>query len=286
MCRERAFNKFDVRFIKYSKYWLNNKKHRELLDSQYDYFVCGSDQIWNPSTYNFGSNNFAMFATSTKKVTMAPSFGVTDFPKEREKEFRECLNTFKYVSVREVSGTEIVKTLTGKEAEVTIDPTLMIDKDTWRIIAQKPAWLKDGNYILCYTLGMQYMNDWVNDLAKQYDSNVINLMDNSYFDYYTTDPAGFLYLIDNCKLMITDSFHGSIFAIVFDRPLVVMERKDEYVSMNTRLDNMLHLFDLEDRRYSNVVQTNQFMKHSYCHTYEIIREEQKKGNEFLQKSFG
>lgn len=151
--REEAFKLFDRRYIKYSKYWINNANHRRILDNQYDLFVCGSDQLWNPTTENYGANNFAMFCQNNKKITMAPSFGVETFPERRVEEYRNYLNSFRHLSVRETSGAQIIKSITGRDAKVVIDPTLMIAKEKWESIAKKPGWLGDNKYILCYVLG-------------------------------------------------------------------------------------------------------------------------------------
>lgn len=280
--RECAFNSFDKKYIKYSKYWINKKRDRKILDKYYDYFICGSDQLWNPSTYNYGANNFAMFTISKKKLTMAPSFGVEEFPKEREKEFREYLNSFEMLSVREETGKAIIKKLTGRDAEVVIDPTLMISSDKWLEIVEKPDWIEDKNYILCYFLGNQYMMDWVNELAKKDDYKVINLMDNSNKKIFCTNPAQFLYLIKNCKLMVTDSFHGSVFSILFQRPLVVMERKDSFVSMNTRLDNLLKMFKITNRKFSNIT-SNMIYKTDYKEAFTILQQKRLEGEKFIRK---
>ena len=284
--RERAFDAFDERYIKYSKYWMNNPKHIAVLNQKYDFFVCGSDQLWNPTSYNYGANNFAMFASSEKKVTMAPSSGVTEFPKEREHEFAEYLNTFRRISVRESSGAEIVRQLTGKHAYTAIDPTLMISRDQWASVSEKPSWFKDEKYILCYFLGSSYLDKTIKTIAEEHHCRVIDLMDKSNIDYYTTDPSGFLYLVAHSELMITDSFHGSVFSVLFDRPLAVVERKDEFVSMNTRLDNLLGLFGLEDRKFSVLSESDRFMDHDYSIAYKILEKEKKAAYDFLISSFG
>lgn len=238
--RERTFAIFDKKYVKFSHFWMNRPKDLKKASVYYDCFVCGSDQVWNPSTYNYGANNFAMFAGGgKKKITMAPSFGVTDFPAERKEEFATYLNSFSQLSIREKSGADIIRQLTGRDTQVVIDPTLMFKADEWEKIEECPSWLKNKKYLLTYTLGNQYQKEWIQQFAEKYNLDVINLMDQSNLDYYTVDPAGFLYLIHHCEIMVTDSFHGSVFSVLFDRPLVIMERKDEFVSMNTRLDNLV-----------------------------------------------
>ena len=281
--REDAFDAFDRKYVKYSKYWINNAAHRSALDNEYDVFVCGSDQLWNPTTEKYGANNFAMFAADKKKVTMAPSFGVTEFPNNRVEEFKAYLNSFCYLSVREETGAQIVKELTGREATVVIDPTLMIQREKWEHIEKKPQWLNQDEYILCYALGSQYMMKWVQEIADKNNCKVVNLMNNEDRRFYCTDPAEFLYLTHHCKLMVTDSFHGSVFSIMFEKPLVVMDRKDEFVSMNTRLDNLLEMFGIQNRRFSDVSEERLFDV-EYAQAYAVLSEKRQEGNRFLKKA--
>lgn len=282
--REKNFAQFDSDFIHFSELWINRQGDRIKANKRYDYFACGSDQLWNPTTYNYGANNFAMFADSYKKVTIAPSFGVTEFPVERRQEFQDYLKSFKHLSVREKTGADIIYDLTGKCAEVVLDPTLMFDSDTWSKYEKKPKWLHDEKYILNYTLGKSSPSDWIKHIADKYGFRVIDLMDTNNIDYFTTDPSGFLYLIHHSQLMVTDSFHGSVFSILFERPLVIVERKDEFVSMNTRLDNLIELFEIQDRRFSVIANFDNPLSCNYSHTNEILQNARKSSFAFLEKA--
>lgn len=281
--REFQFKKFDKKYIKYSKYWLNNDKHIGKLNSIYDYFLCGSDQVWNPMTDNYGTRNFASFAEKNKRITMAPSFGVEEIPTNKKEIFKKMLNDFKYLSVREKSGAYIIKSLTNRDSTVVIDPTLMIDADKWRDISSRPSWMLDEKYILVYCLGDLYFNNWLSSLSNEYGYKIINIMDKN-LEFYAINPSHFVYLIEHCELMVTDSFHGSVFSLLFDRPFVVMERKDQYVSMNTRLDNLLSLFNLNDRKFHNIDKDKLFC-HNYEEAYNILEHEREKALNFLRVAF-
>ncbi len=281
--REKSFDCFDSMYIKYAPYWLNKNSHVRKLNERYDLFVCGSDQLWNPTTFNYGSNNFAMFAENRKKITLAPSFGVDEVPEARKMEFKNYLNTFRRLSVREKSGQDIIYALTGKESQIVIDPTLMINTVKWKEVSKKPEWFRNDKYILVYTLGNAYMIECVQKIAKQYGYKIINLMAQDNADYYCANPAHFLYLIQHCELMVTDSFHGSVFSILFNKPFVVMERKDEFVSMNTRLDNLLEMFCLKGRRFSKIENADLFHS-NYEKAYEILEEKRKEAYNFVRKA--
>ena len=282
--REKSFSQFDRKYIHFSNLWINKQSDRKRANKRYDYFACGSDQLWNPTTYNYGANNFAMFADSYKKITIAPSFGVTEFPEKRRKEFQDYLKSFKHLSVREKTGAEIIYNLTGQEAEVVLDPTLMFDADIWSEFEKKPEWLNEEKFILNYTLGKSYPSDWIKNLADKYGFGIINLMDTSNIDYFTTSPAGFLYLIHHSQLMVTDSFHGSVFSVLFRRPLVIVERKDEFVSMNTRLDNLIDLFQLQDRRYDVVSSSENPLDCNYNHVDAALKNTRRSSYTFLKNA--
>lgn len=100
-----------------------------------------------------------------KKITMAPSFGVTDFPAERKEEFATYLNSFSQLSIREKSGADIIRQLTGRDTQVVIDPTLMFKADEWEKIEECPSWLKNKKYLLTYT--------WVISIKKNGFSSLL-----------------------------------------------------------------------------------------------------------------
>lgn len=281
--RKKSFNDFEKKYIHYAKWWLNSKKHIIKLNDKYEYFICGSDQIWNPTSYRITAKNFLFFAERKKRIPLAPSFGVCDVPDERKNEFKDYLNGFDQLSIREKSGANIIKMLTGKEAEVLIDPTMMLSCNEWKKLSQRPRWFNEEKYILNYTLGEQYEKDKIEDLGTKYGLKVINLMDQSDKDIYSINPSNFLYLIQNCELVITDSFHGTVFSVLFDKPVIVMERKDYFVAMNTRLDNLLDLLKLGSRKFDTVFENGNFFEHEYFELYKIIELERSRVHSFINK---
>ena len=127
------------------------------------------------------------------------------------------------------------------------------------------------------------MLEWVQEIADKRSYKVINLMDAENERFYCCNPSHFLYLIQHCELMVTDSFHGSVFTLLFGRPLVVMERKDGFISMNTRLDNLLNLFKLNDRRSSEVSELKLFQA-DYEESYQILKTKREEAFSFFRKA--
>lgn len=244
LSREKKFELFDKENINYSNLYLSKPKDIDKMKNIFYFFACGSDQVWNPMDKKYGYNNFAMFTKN--KITMAPSFGVDVFPQNRVKEFNTYLNSFDYLSAREKSGVEIIKNISGKTAECVIDPTLMLSKDEWISLQKKPHFIKDDNYILVYCLGNNNFSKEISEFSKKENLKIIDIM-NYKNKGYCIGPSEFIYLVNNAKYIITDSFHGSIFSLLFEKKFAIFERKDKFDSMNTRIENLIELFMINDR---------------------------------------
>lgn len=225
------------------------------LKEQYDYFVAGSDQVWHCWKNDRMELEFffLMFADSSQRLTMAPSFGFEAFPDEFRKTYQEGLEGFPCLSVREERGAELIKELTGQDAVVLLDPTMLIDTSEWIKILRKPSQYVDQNYIFVYMLGEveEEIQEAIGHLAGQMKASVVDITDISSDYYIHTRPDEFLYWIHHAKLIVTNSFHASVFSILFNRPFVVTERTNKR-NMGSRLDTLLRKFGLEDRHYKTM----------------------------------
>ena len=156
----------------------------------------------------------------------------------------------KAISVREQAGAELIEQLTGRKVEVVADPTMLVAAENWREIARKPSWLKGDEEILTtYFLGKR-PDEVINRLAMEHGLKVVNILDEHVFEHYAVAPEEWLWLIDHARLMYTDSFHGTVFSILFRRPFVVAERIEAGCAskMTSRIDTLLGKFGLEARR--------------------------------------
>lgn len=159
------------------------------LNNKYDYFIAGSDQIWNPAFVNL-KNEFLQFADRNKRVAYAASFGVSEIKPDKVEIVRKGLEGIDYISVREQAGAKIVKDLTGKEVPVLVDPTLLLSAEEWEKIMERPVWYRDEKYILVYFLSKlpdKIRND-IKNLAEKYKLKIIDLMDRENIDYYCSPP--------------------------------------------------------------------------------------------------
>ena len=217
----------------------------------YDAYICGSDQIWNPNYSSTSSAYFLQFAPQQKRVAFAPSFGISELPEVIKPLYREWLNGIPILSVREEKGAEIIKSLTGREVPVLPDPTMCLSAAEWESIEKRPDFAR-GKYVLTYFLGNETnkYRRYIEKYAKKNHLRIINLFDMREPDFYLADPAEFVWLIHHADTIFTDSFHGTVFSLIFHVPFVVFERVESGGSgMSSRIDTLLKLTGMEERRF-------------------------------------
>lgn len=277
--RKYNFLNFSNKYIK-TKYYLKSN-----ISDKYDYFVAGSDQIWNYNFPDFNENMFLMFSPKEKNISYAASFGIDSIKDEKKDLFKKGLSNFKNISVREDKGKEIVDSLLKiNQTEVLIDPTMLLDRRKWEEIMKKPKNIEGKKYILNYFLGTlsEKKKKDINDFAKKNGCEVINILDKK-DQFYEYGPSEFLYLVKNAFLICTDSFHSSVFSIIFDRPFIIFDRDDKEEKMNSRIDTLLNKFEIKNRRYQDQI-TEKNIQHDYSKAYEVLKKEQEKSIIFLKKS--
>ena len=282
--RYNYFMEFNKK-IKYSKYYIDKEHTPENLKDKYDCFITGSDQVWNPNFGRMSDIDFLTFAPKEKRNSFSASFGISEIPLEMKEYYKERLEGINNISVREEAGKKIVEELTGrKDAQVLVDPTMLLTAEEWDKVSKKPKQLKTDKYILNYFLGelSETRKKEIDRIAKENNCKVINILDKN-SPFYQTGPSEFLYLEKNAFLICTDSFHSSVFAILYNRPFVVFEREDKLVNMNSRIETLINKFNLQNRKFTGKI-TEENLQHDYKEAYEILEKERQKSNEFLKKA--
>lgn len=246
--REKNFKRFNKR-IKFSKKvfsWNNYSWMKE-----YDYFIVGSDQVWNPQ---FRLTEFDLCAFSEKKkiISFAASIGVTKLDDNDIYKIKKYLTGIKAISVRENEGAKLLEQILPNQNIVTLlDPTLLLNDIEWESIETKPNFVIPKKFILCYFLGGMNENtiNFVNNYARIHKLQIINLLDKKSL-YYECGPSEFLYLERNADIIFTDSFHSIVFSIIFKKNFIVFDRiEKQHDCMNSRISTILKKFNLEDRVY-------------------------------------
>ena len=280
--REYNFKKFNDRHINS----VFDYRIKDDLNDRYDYFIVGSDQIWNPH-YADLKNEFLQFADRNKRVAYAASFGVSEIKPDKIEEVKKGLKGIDFISVREQAGAKIVKELMGKDVPVLVDPTLLLTAEEWEQVMERPAWYRDEKYILSYFLSdiPDKVKTDIIKLSELYKLKVIDLSNNENIDYFCSPPSEFLYLIKNCSLMYTDSFHGTVFSILNRKPFVTSARQSR-VNMDSRIDTLLSIFNLKSRKISkeNNYEITNPMEIEYPNVEAILDRERQRSREFLCKA--
>lgn len=255
------------------------------INNDYDFFVVGSDQVWKPNYGRLSDLDLLTFTVYEKKIAFSASFGIDELPERYKERASKALMDFKAISVREDAGKKIVEELTGrKDVEVLIDPTMLLTAKEWDKVAKKPKQLRGNRYILNYFLGnlSEERKKEIDRIAIENGCEVINILDkNSAF--YKTGPSEFLYLEKNAFLICTDSFHSSVFAILYNKPFIIFNREDNLVNMNSRIETLINKFNLKNRKFTGKI-TEKNLKHDYTEAYKILEEERKKSDDFLKKA--
>lgn len=283
--RENCFNKFN-KYIKFSRNYIDINNIPSNLSDKYDYFFTGSDQVWNPTFGRMTDIDFITFANKEKRNSFSASFGISEIPEEMKEYYKSKLNNMNNISVREDRGKEIIEELTGRsDVDVLVDPTMLLTSEEWDYVSKKPKQLKKDRYILNYFLGevSEERKTEICRVAKENNCEVINLLDKN-SEFYGTGPSEFLYLEKNAFCICTDSFHSSVFAILYNRPFIVFDREDSNAKMNSRLETLINKFNLKNRRFDGRI-TNENLNHNYEEAYKILEKERKKTDTFLKRCF-
>jgi len=249
MRRRRLFN-FTKQYIDHLEFIDN----REVWNKNWDEYACvvtGSDQVWhNWNTMDRELEFYYLeFVDKEKRVAYAPSFGFTSFPKEDEERHRRGLLELSALSCREKEGCDIIYALCGRSAERLLDPTLVLVKERWEAFEKRPSFIAHENgYVLVYLLG-EYTEEYrsiVEETAAQKHLEVINVSDITTPKYYSVSPNEFVWLIHHAGVVCTDSFHGTVFALQFEKEITVFERKQAgYEQMFGRIRDLVQALHME-----------------------------------------
>lgn len=255
--RMKAFENFKKKYFKFSP---NHIGWKDLLTTNQDYdtFIIGSDQVWNP--INIGTDFFNLLFTEDDKyrISYASSFGVSSIPTSQIKKTKHYLERIQCLSTREKSGLEIIKRLTGRNAELVCDPTLLVDKNLWDRLKGKNRFISE-KYIFCYFLGNNPEHRAFANRFKEYTGykivalqhlDELILSDITFADIkpFNVGPEEFVNLISNAEFILTDSFHGTIFSLLYHKRFFTFSRFESstQASTNSRISSLLELVGVRD----------------------------------------
>jgi hypothetical protein len=246
--KEAKIKKFRNEYLTLSRktYFTNNSLKKSCND--YDIYICGSDQVWNePFALNAEGrptlSYYLNFVNDGKtRISYAASFGTDKLSTKVIDLVKPELQKYKMISVRENTGKSIVENDLGLKASLVVDPTLLLTKESYeaiiadKIVIEKYQFFtyllhenqKTANIINDYI----YNNYFKKDIDKRYNQEPISMIE-------------WLYNINNAKLVLTNSYHGVIFSILFQTPFIVVPVENS--GMNDRVITLLHSLGLQGR---------------------------------------
>lgn len=240
-------------FKKFNKKYIKMKRYSIKLNAKTDAFISGSDQVWNPD-FCFDSFYYLDFADKGKRMSYAASFGVETISDDKSKIIGKWIRGFKYISVRELNAIEMVKKMSSREAVLVLDPTLLLTSDEWREIESQPKDFNKQSFVVAYFLG-KIPQEALN-VIREYEVNgkeiVILEGDDTPFNEiiskktFAYNPSEFIWLFSHCDEVLTNSYHGTIFSLLFHKKFNIFKREIKGINKNmkSRLDSLIMMLDL------------------------------------------
>ncbi len=260
--RKAHFKKFRE-IIPHTSDAIYTKDTIKSINDDFDIIITGSDQVWNPNY--FCEPFFLNFVRgSKKKIAYSASLGVNELTPYQRKVMMPMLEEIDHISVRENTAKNLIKEEVSKYIQVVVDPVLLLDKREWQEMAIKPK-IKE-KYIFTYFLGTFKDN---RDIARLISDETtmpivniphpmmfINYCDEEFSEMKVKDagPMEFVGLVENSQVVVTDSFHGVLFAVIFEKDFFVLKRNNDNdpKSMNSRIVDLLGELGISERIISTM----------------------------------
>ncbi len=267
------------------------------LPPQCEAFVVGSDQVWHPGGHYEDASYFLKFAPQQQRVAYAPSLGLSEIPGHARDWMKEQILDIPYLSIREKEGADEIKALTGRTAQVVLDPTLLLDIKTWNSISEEDSNITSKEYLLCYILESDnYIRETAKAIAKYLDLVIVALPVNKHdimdsnpdiIKAYNTGPAEFVGLFKNAAFVCTDSFHGTVFSIIYNCPFFTFKRHNNpsQAALHSRMNTILGITGLRERvLYKGKDLPDNAMTVDFSYANQQIFKEKEKSLSFLSES--
>lgn len=261
--RKKAFDEFHAKYIPTGKEkYTTNQELKNNLPSA-DAYICGSDQIWNSLFENGKDPAFYLdFVPNYRlKISYAASFATEDIDENIKPFVKKSVSRLDVISVRETSGVKILNNLGIEQVTQVLDPIFLLDAAHWVKTFIKTV---EGNYVLVYDFDSNpQIKEHALKLKKEKGFKIFAMNKNiNYADknFSMQGPETFLSLIYHSQIILTNSFHGLAFAILFEKPFKIVNRNEK---INTRMKDLLNIFDLSFLLYESDMNTKKSKEINY-----------------------
>lgn len=251
------YKNFNNKFLKLTRRCktINDLKNLE----EYDAYICGSDQIWNPIHTPCGLDPayYLAFAPEGKKrVSYAASFGGSQINEAGERNIKEFLPLMHNVSVREQSGVSILNDL-GIKSQLVLDPVFLLNKTAWGKLKHLKYQLPE-KYVLVYGYDNKYDLKDIVEKCGYKDITIVDLLDAK---YKNLGPREFISLVEDAEFIVTSSFHCIAFSIILHKNFIAVKTGNE--DLFERLSNIMSITGQEDRIYNENRNTSELGEIDY-----------------------
>ena len=274
----------------------HGKKEWNEVEKEYIAFITGSDQVWNPNYFQSMMMLDFVKSKKIKKIAYAPSIGVSKLSYLTRRKYKRLLSSYSAIAMREQKATKILSDISPVKVKTVLDPTLLLDCDNWNKIADKAEiddYLDIGKpYVLCYFVGnRKSYADYIRLVKTETGLNcVIIPMEIDLSDCGTVarniGPKEFVFLIKNAEIICTDSFHATVFSILYKKEFYVLKRFDDNSkkSQNGRLDEILETYGLGKRYIKDEKSFERNKNIDYNFVHNLLNENRKFSQEYLRES--
>jgi len=254
----RHFDEFKKKHLEFSELVYNNFSGLKKNYPFADILIVGSDQVWldsghiEPYFLNFGSS-------STKRIAYAASFGRDVLSREEIATHENTLAKFNSIGVRESSGIGLCKKLGFNDAVLVPDPTILLDKNEWMTIRETSNYFnRDGFKVFVYMIGGENHNKILKTAYElNHDHNTIYVTSDGYNSKSNAFPSigEWIDLVERSDFIITNSFHGTVFSLLFNKNFITLTRDGKAAKMNVRTKSFLQRLKLDHRLLEQYNQT-------------------------------
>lgn len=233
--KEKKLSRFISKHLSLTCLCRNHRTIKTIADGKYDLYVVGSDQVWNTRFTNCDPTYLLDFVTDGKArcISLSSSFASKVLDEAYSKTFEKSLEKFSHLSVRESNGVDILKGLGYFDANLILDPTLLLSATQWNKLREKNSYSGE-QYILLYMLTYAFEpRPLIFEVLKFYQQKMgckiialegyedcLGKTDLEIIDATDSSISDFLNYFENASLVVTSSFHGTAFALNYGRPLL------------------------------------------------------------------
>lgn len=237
--------------------------HRELIDmansAEYKKFICGSDQVWASTALYVDPLMYLRFAPEEKRVAYAPSIGRDTIPRYNRRKMKKYISGIPNASIREYEGQRLIKELTNREVPVVLDPTLLLNAEQWKSLCHIDNIPKSG-FLLTYFLDepLPEVQQAILSFAEEHRLDILQLgcafrganPDSEICLYHpSAGPEEFIAHIDLSDFVVTDSYHGMLFSIIFRKQFCSVKRESGKYDQSSRQKTVLKDLHLDEKYF-------------------------------------